>query len=333
MAVEATLRPRGPYSLRLSARSDATRTFRDGVLTMLLPVDGGPEAVRAWQGADGTIHVHALSEAAIERLRFVLALDDDHTPFLRRFAQDPLLGPATRELGGLRPMRVATVAQALLRALCGQLIQARRARAIEWKVIQSAMPAREGLHAPPTAVALGRFSPAELRKLGLHARRGATLVRLCRGLDLERLHSIPTATVAERLGRERGLGPWSIGVICLEGLGRRERGLTRDLGLVKLCSALRGRPVEAAETDELLEPYGDWAGLASVYLLAALHRGLIPNCGALDSVYGSRPSTGGHLGSRQDRRVAPFRPAERELAAAGGNSRYGAPRRTGRGAR
>ncbi|MGH2379495.1 MAG: hypothetical protein ACRDGT_13640, partial [Candidatus Limnocylindria bacterium] len=54
----------------------------------------------------------------------------------------------------------------------------------------------------------------------------------------------------------------------LYGLGRWERGLVGDLGLLKLCAALRGRPAEADDTRELLEPYGEWAGLASVYLLA-----------------------------------------------------------------
>ena len=52
----------------------------------------------------------------------MLALDDDHTEFLRRFADDPLLGRASKHLRGLRPVRTATVAQALLRAVCGQLI-------------------------------------------------------------------------------------------------------------------------------------------------------------------------------------------------------------------
>src|SRR5207237_2297177 len=119
-----------------------------------------------------------------------------------------------------------------------------------------------------------RLSPVELRRVGLGARRGASLVRLCRSLDLERLRSLPTAAAADRLERERGLGPWSVGVVCLEGLGRFERGLVADLGLVKLCSALRGRWVEAQETAELLEPYGEWAGLAGVYLLAASRLGL-----------------------------------------------------------
>jgi 3-methyladenine DNA glycosylase/8-oxoguanine DNA glycosylase len=34
--------------------------------------------------------------------------------------------------------------------------------------------------------------------------------------------------------------------------------------------------VEGWETAELLEPYGEWAGLASVYLLQAYRLGLVP---------------------------------------------------------
>jgi 3-methyladenine DNA glycosylase/8-oxoguanine DNA glycosylase len=103
------------------------------------------------------------------------------------------------------------------------------------------------------------------------------LVRLCRSLELERLHDLPTDAVVRRIERERGLGPWSAGVVCIEGLGRFEHGLVGDLGLVKLVRALRGRQlVETWETAELLEPYGEWAGLASVYLLRGFARGLIP---------------------------------------------------------
>src|SRR5205814_10666493 len=124
------------------------------------------------------------------------------------------------------------------------------------------------------------------------------LVRLCRSLELEELKSLPTDAVARRLERERGLGPWSVGVVCLQGLGRYERGLARDLGLVKLAAALWGRRVEAEEADELRVPYGEWAGLASVYLLAGYHAGLV----LLDDA--DRDPR-----RRQDRRVAPRRAA------------------------
>jgi len=279
LSVELAVAPRGPYSLALSARlsSDATRTYRDGLLTAVLDARGRPEIARAWQAPDGTVTVRAGSAAGAERLRWILALDDDHSDFLRLVRDDAMLGPASRALRGLRPVRVGTVAHALLRAFCGQLIEAKRARRLEQTIIRAVCTeVGERLHLPPTTHDLAALAPSRLRALGLHARRAASLVRLCRTLELERLHDVPTGVVAPRLARERGLGPWSIGVVCLQGLGRYDYGLVGDLGLVKLLAAMRGRWVEGWETAELLEPYGEWAGLASMYLLAGFARGLLP---------------------------------------------------------
>ena len=279
MSVELAVAPRGPYSLSLSARlaSDATRTFREGLFTQVLDVDGRIEVARARQAPQGTVTITAESVAGAERLRWILALDDDHSDFLRLVRDDPMLGRASRELRGLRPVRVPTVAQALLRAFCGQLIEAKVARRLEQTVIRKLCAAGpERLHVSPTTRGLGSLAPMQLRALGLHTRRAAALVRLCRSIDLERLHAQPTQTIAQRLERERGLGPWSVGVVCLQGLGRVDYGLVGDLGLIKLLRALRGRPVEGWETAELLEPYGEWAGLASMYMLAGFGRGLLP---------------------------------------------------------
>jgi 3-methyladenine DNA glycosylase/8-oxoguanine DNA glycosylase len=275
VTVADEIRPSAPYSLALTAAwaGDATRSFRDGVVRAALP--NGQAA--AWQRPDGVVIVRASDAPSLERMRFVLALDDDHSEFLSRFRADPLIGRATVHLRGLRPLRVGTVSLALLRALCGQLIDSRTARSLERRIVRATTRrVDDRLHEPPTAATFARLAPSALRALGLHARRAAALVRICRSLDPERLHSLPTAVAAQRIERERGLGPWSAGVVCLEGLGRRECGLVGDLGLVKLLSALRGRRVEAAETAELLEPYGEWAGYASVYLLKGWTRGLVP---------------------------------------------------------
>jgi AraC family transcriptional regulator of adaptative response / DNA-3-methyladenine glycosylase II len=279
LTTELSVAPSGPYSLAQSARlsGDATRTFRDGIMTAVLAVDGPPEVARALQRPDGVVVIRADSTAAAERLRWILALDDDHSEFLRAVRDDPLLARASLELRGMRPVRVSTVAHSLLRAFCGQLIEAKVARRMEHDIIR-ALCARgpDRFYLAPTAADLAAASPARLRALGLHARRAASLVRLCRGLDLERLHGVPTAAVAARLERERGLGPWSVGVVAMQGLGRYDAGLVGDLGLVKLLRALRGRPVETYETAELLEPYGAWAGIASIYLVQGFAKGLVP---------------------------------------------------------
>jgi 3-methyladenine DNA glycosylase/8-oxoguanine DNA glycosylase len=279
LTLERVVRPAGPFSLAHSTKhaSDATRHLRDGTLTTALRIGERVEIGSAQQTVDGNVVLRAETEEGLERLRFVVPVDADHSEFLRRFARDPLIGEATRQFQGMRQLRLPTVAQTLLRAFCGQLIDSRRARELEVQIVRAISPRIEGttLRAPPTSASFARLAPVRLRQLGLHARRAAALVRICRSTDLERLHALPTEKAAEFIERQRGLGPWSAGVVCLEGLGRYERGLVGDLSLIKLMSRLRGRWVEGHETAELLAPYGEWGGLASLYLARAFAHGLI----------------------------------------------------------
>ena len=257
MVIEATLTPTGPYSLKLTAGAAWKARLPDG------------RWASAAQLHDGRILVRASCERGADEARFMLALDDDTSEFHRLFSRDALLGPATRALRGLRPRRKANVAHATLRAICGQLIQSGRALEIERAVIRSCG------EDPPTRDGLARMSPAAFARCGLAGSRAATLTRLVRRLDLESLKQSPDTALA-RLARERGVGPWTVGVISLQGLGRYDAGLVADLGLVKLLASLRGRWPEPEETTELLEPYGEWQGLASVFLMQGFKRGLIP---------------------------------------------------------
>ena len=254
--VEAVLRAVGPYSLRLTSRT-ATWSAR-------LP-DGRWAA--AQQLPDGRVVIRASCETGVDEARFMLAVDDDTSEFHRLHARDPLIGPAAQRLRGMRPRRKATVTHAVVRAVSGQLIQASRALEIERAIIRAAG------EDPPTRASVARLSPARLTGCGLTASRAATLTRLTRSLDLEGLRARPDAL--ERLGRERGVGPWTVGVIALQGFGRYDAGLVDDLGLVKLLASLRRRWPEPGETAELLEPYGEWQGLASMFLLQGFKRGLV----------------------------------------------------------
>jgi DNA-3-methyladenine glycosylase II len=273
VAVETTIVPRPPYSLAESARhrTDPTRRFGAGVLALAFELDGAPVSARVRQRGDGTLEARIDGPAAaLEPLRFMLAADEDHTPFLKAFRDDPLVGPVIRRRRGLRPLRTATVTHALLKAVCGQLIQASAARRLERRLLGLASSERAGLRLPPTRATFAGFAPAELARHGLAARKAATLVRVSRELDLERLRRASSSAASGRLLRERGLGPWSAGVISLYGLGRYDQGLIGDLGLLKLSSRLSGAPATTDDTRELLAPYGEWAGLASVYLLGAV---------------------------------------------------------------
>ena len=240
MPVRAELRPQGPYSLRVSGRhaSDATRVVVDGTYRATVRVDGRLERVHAAQRADGTIVVAADSDAGVDHVRFALGLDDDHSEFLRRFADDPLLGETLRRLRGLRPMRTGTVAQALLRAVAGQLIQASRARQIERTVIRAATPELGGLHAPPTSADLARFSPAELGRLGLGARRerrrraARARARARAVVGRRRLHrgARPLRARARARPRPCQAGLCALGTLGRAGGSRRAAGALRRVG-------------------------------------------------------------------------------------------------------
>ncbi|WP_217912927.1 DNA-3-methyladenine glycosylase family protein [Miltoncostaea marina] len=272
MVLETTLHPRGPYSLADSSAGTAggTRVMRGGVLRLWDLVDGRPALVRLWQRADGAVEARmdgAEPERAADRLRFLLALDVDHSPFLRMARRDPLARDVALRTPGLRPMRLATPAHALLAAVCGQLVSGREAARLQRAVLRMCTGEADGLRLPPAQADLAALHPPRLRAAGLAERRAAALVRVARGPSLERLAGHPTPDVVAAIRREPQLGPWSAGVIAMRGLGRYDHGLIDDLGLVRLWAAVHGRPPEPGQTQELLAPYGEWAGLASEYLL------------------------------------------------------------------
>lgn len=113
--VEATLEPAGIYSLKLTAGAAWKGRMPD------------ERWASAAQLQDGRILVRASCERGIAEARFMLALDDDTSEFHRRFARDPLVGPATRALRGLRPRRKATVTHASTDR--ARLVRARAIRA------------------------------------------------------------------------------------------------------------------------------------------------------------------------------------------------------------
>jgi 3-methyladenine DNA glycosylase/8-oxoguanine DNA glycosylase len=275
VTVERTIKPTGPYSLALSGlhASDPTRRVGGGTLTCLL---AGGERARARQLPDGAVALSAETDAGIEQLRFVLGLGDDHTPFLERFADDELLAGPIKHLRGLRPLRTATVTHALMKAIVGQLITMREARSIEWRLLHATTEQVGKLAAPPLPHHFASYSPAELYRFQVPSRKATALVRICRSFDPERLRRLPPDAAATRLEQERGIGPYSVGVVWTQGLGRYDRGIVGDLGLLKICSAIEGRWVEPEETAEILARYEEWAGLACVYLMAGASRGLVP---------------------------------------------------------
>jgi 3-methyladenine DNA glycosylase/8-oxoguanine DNA glycosylase len=269
---ELSLRPAAPFLLAASAGPpEACRRFRGGVLDLTLRVGDGCAAARVWQRPDGTLGARLWADdlaAAHDRLCDVLRLRLDHRPFLQLAARDPLLRPLRSRMAGLRPLLLGSPEQALVRGIAGQLIRASEAYRIERRLVADVMPRdpRAGLREPPRAADLRAAHPARFQRAGLSPMRAAVLSRASR-LDWARLAGEPTDRLEARLRSVPGIGVWTAAVILIRGFGRLERGLAGDLALIRLAGALLGRPADAEDSARLLEPYGEWAGLASIWLL------------------------------------------------------------------
>jgi len=278
VTVFVELRPRGPYHLRmtLSGARDGTLRTSAGGAELVFATAAGPAHARVCQRSGGELQIALEApdgEAALDRLRFLLGLDDDIAPFLAMAERDELLAGPVARARGLRAARTGTCLHALVRAFAGQLVTWEEARRIERALVRRAGQPHAGLVLSPTRADLARLSAAQVASSGLAARRAAALVHISSTLDLERLVGVDPDAAAARLGRERQLGPWSIGTFFLHGLGRYDRGLVGDLGLMRLCGALLGRRAEADDTAALLARYGEWAGLASLHLLRSAGAG------------------------------------------------------------
>ena len=229
------------------------------------------------QRGDGVLEVDLPADHADEiliQLRHVLATGVDHTPFLRRFEDDALIGRSIRRRRGMRPARLATVGHALVAAFAGQLVTTAEAEATQRGIIRAIDRAPGGPRRPPTLSEVGALAPAVPAAAGLTARRAASLIRVSRRLDVDRLRSLATPDAERRLCAERDVGPWSAAIVLGGGLGRFDLGPVGDLGLIRLCERLQGGPADVADTRALLGRYGEWQALAGAHLLS------LPRAGA-----------------------------------------------------
>ena len=141
---------------------------RGEALARVLWVEGEEVVVRAW-AAGRAVRFRAeapsrhAAAAGIERMRFALGTDHDVSEFHSRFRRDPLIGAAIRFRPWVRPRRRPEPFEALAWAVCEQLIESRRAAAIERSILRrhgrrSAAGASSRRRAPPGCAAAPRPS-------------------------------------------------------------------------------------------------------------------------------------------------------------------------------
>ena len=247
-----------------------------GVLSRLLHVADEPVLVRSWvAGSAVRLRAEAASRTAaaegVERMRFALGLDHDLADFHRAFRRDPLIGPAIRHRPWLRPRRRPEPFEALAWAICEQLIESRRAAAIQRRLVRRyGRPSACGtLRDAPSAGRLAGRSPAEIEACGLSGNRSITMVKAAREVASGRADLTTHEPAWRRLRTIPGIGSWTLEMLAFEGQGRDDQLPAGDLKYVKLVGRLAGLGRRATEDEvrDFYAPYGEFAGLAGLYSL------------------------------------------------------------------
>ena len=249
---------------------------RDGALTRPLWVGEDEVLVRAW-AAGRAVRIRAeggsrdACGAAVERMRFALGTDHDLSEFQRRFRWDPLIGPVIRRKPWLRPRRRPEPFEALAWAVCEQLIESRRAAAIQRRIVRrhGRRSACGTLSAPPSAEFLAGRSPAELDACGLAPKRSLALVRVACEVASGRANLSEHEPSWRRLRTIPNIGNWTLEMLAVAGQGRDDQLPALDVAYLKLVgvAAGLGRRATEEEVREFFAPYGEFAALAGEYAL------------------------------------------------------------------
>jgi 3-methyladenine DNA glycosylase/8-oxoguanine DNA glycosylase len=284
-ALEVRLEVQPRWTFRLSRRAglDRVARIRGGVLHRLLHCEEEPVHVRIAQLSPDRVLFGAragnreAAEWAIARMRDALGIDLDLRPFYERFRFDPLIGAAVRANPGLRVAARPDPFEALVWAICEQLIEYERAAAIQRRIVWRLgrrCPVT-GLSDSPTATVLASQAPALLASLDLSEGRALAMVRAAREVASGRVDlSDPDHERGwRRLRRIPGVGSWTLQTLALTGQGRLDQLPAGDLAYLKFVGRLlagdgdpRARATEE-EVERLFEPYAPWAGLAGLHAL------------------------------------------------------------------
>jgi 3-methyladenine DNA glycosylase/8-oxoguanine DNA glycosylase len=168
--------------------------------------------------------------------------------------------------------------EALVWAICEQLIELERAVAIQRRLV-----ARLGRRCPlsgmrdsPTAERLAAQAPALFQSFDLAGGRALALRRVAREVASGRidLEGVEHERGWRRLRAIPGIGSWTVEMLALTGQGRLDQIPAGDLGFLKLVGRLTsGGDQRARATEEevraFFAPYAPYAGLAGAYAFSA----------------------------------------------------------------
>jgi AraC family transcriptional regulator, regulatory protein of adaptative response / DNA-3-methyladenine glycosylase II len=251
--------------------------WRDGAYRRTMRLPHGPGVVSLTPGPEYIACQLALGDLrdlamAISRCRRLLDLDADPVAVCDQLREDETLAPLIDKAPGRRVPRTVDAAEFAVRAVIGQQVStaaasthaARLARRYGEPVddpvggLTRLFPSMVGLaEAEPAAFAMPAARRTSVQALARAIAAGQ--VDLDAGADWEQARS----TLAD----VPGIGPWTIEMIALRGLGDPDAFAAADLG-VRRGAATLGLPGSPAALTKRADAWRPWRGYATQYLWA-----------------------------------------------------------------
>jgi len=251
--------------------------WRDGAYRRTLRLPHGPGIVSLAPGPEYIACQLALTDLrdlamAISRCRRLLDLDADPVAVCEQLRADEALRPLVDKAPGRRIPRTVDGAEFAVRAVLGQQVSTAAAR-----THGARLAGRYGEPVDDPAGGLSRLFPdmavlagAGGDGLAMPAARRATLTGLAGAIacgDIDLGAGADWQRARSRLAAVPGLGPWSVEMIAMRGLGDPDAFAPADLGVRQAAAAL-GLPVSPAALTMRAAPWRPWRGYAVQYLWA-----------------------------------------------------------------
>jgi AraC family transcriptional regulator of adaptative response / DNA-3-methyladenine glycosylase II len=251
--------------------------WRDGAYRRTLRLPHGPGIVALSPGPEYVACQLALTDLrdlsmAISRCRRLLDLDADPVAVCDQLSEDEELAPLVAKAPGRRVPRTVDAAELAIRAVLGQQVSTAAASTHGARLAQ-----RYGEQVEDSAGGLTRLFPdmetlacADPESLAMPAARRRTVLALARAIADGQVDLDPGADWDEArasLATVPGIGPWTVEIVAMRGLGDPDAFTPADLGVRRAAVDL-GLPGSPAALVRRAERWRPWRGYAVQYLWA-----------------------------------------------------------------
>jgi AraC family transcriptional regulator of adaptative response / DNA-3-methyladenine glycosylase II len=274
------LRPDSLFGHLAASAVPGLEEVRDGAFRRTMHLPGGPSIVALAPTPDHVACRLTLADSrdlqlAIARCRRLLDLDADPEAVDEWLATDPDLAPWVAKAPGRRVPRTVDEHELAIRVVLGQQVSLRAASRLAGRLLDAfGQPVDDpagGLRRTwPTVEALAGAEPGALADaLAMPAARRRAVLGLVDALangDVVLDPGVDWQEARAALGRLPGIGPWTVELVAMRGLGDPDAFCPTDLGVQRGAAAV-GVEGDIAARAETWRP---WRAYAVQHLWAAL---------------------------------------------------------------